>query len=176
MGRARVSTAQARTEFRLRRQYIPHGFVAAGFLVVLPGVRALFEAKRGSYGFGGSKHDFVNVGGCAISGFNFCERVADFAHLEVRIFSFRGRGSLAENARFGSLDLHLWWKCRRKRTFWNRNVTTCLCSKNTASRMLLQSPLQEGHHSHRFKKVTDRYYSHSCKNCYRSRGEKTLCL
>ena len=36
--------------------------------------------------------------------------------LELRIFSFRG--SLAQNARFGSPDLQFSWKSRIKRLFW----------------------------------------------------------
>ena len=37
--------------------------------------------------------------------------------LEVRSFSFRG--SLAQNARFGSPDLQFWWKSRIRRFFWS---------------------------------------------------------
>ena len=42
--RTRLSSAQARTEFRFRRQYrTAHGLVGAGFWIVLPGVRARFK-------------------------------------------------------------------------------------------------------------------------------------
>ena len=144
----RLSIAQARAEFRLRRQCARVG--CRGILVVLPGVRALFEAKHGlrdrhrrSDGFGGSKPvrfrascwifskvswkmfvlEIWSVVFLARVSWKTCPRISiNVSHnllvleLQLRILHFRG--SLAENAPFGSLDLQFFRASRRMRSFW----------------------------------------------------------
>ena len=88
------------------------------------------------------------------SGFSIFEEVSQKTLvLEVRIFSFRGR--LAENARFGSLDLQFAQNLLvlEVRIFSFRG-SLAENAPFPASRTLPQSPLQGCYRSHRFKNVT----------------------